>query len=94
MPTFTISDYPNGFNRLTPLVEFRFTTPVTDRYGEKTIGTINPGIIWSGQSMQFGIEAIIPATKASGKNVGIIAQLHFYLDDLFPNSIGRPLLGY
>jgi hypothetical protein len=85
---------PEWVNRLTPLVEFSFITPVTDRYGEKTIGTINPGIIWSGQSMQFGVEAIIPTTRASGKNVGIIAQLHFYLDDLFPNSIGRPLLGY
>jgi hypothetical protein len=85
---------PEWVNRLTPLVEFRFTTPVTDRYGEKTVGTINPGIIWSGQSMQFGVEAMIPATKATGKNVGIIAQLHFYLDDIFPNSIGRPLLGY
>jgi hypothetical protein len=85
---------PEWVNRLTPLVEFNFVTPVTDRYGEKTIGTINPGIIWSGQSMQFGVEAIIPTTRASGKNVGIIAQLHFYLDDLFPNSIGRPLLGY
>ncbi len=85
---------PEWVNRLTPLVEFNFVTPITDRYGEKTIGTINPGIIWSGQSMQFGVEAIIPATKASGKNVGIIAQLHFYLDDIFPNSIGRPLLGY
>jgi hypothetical protein len=86
--------WPEWVNRLTPLVEFRFTTPVTDRYGEKTVGTINPGIIWSGQSMQFGVEAMIPATKATGKNVGIIAQLHFYLDDIFPNSIGRPLLGY
>jgi len=85
---------PEWVNRLTPLVEFNFATPVTDRYGEKTIGTINPGIIWSGQSMQFGIEAIIPATKATGKNVGLIAQLHFYLDDIFPNTIGRPLLGY
>ena len=85
---------PEWVNRLTPLVEFNFVTPVTDRYGEKTVGTINPGIIWSGQSMQFGIEAIIPATKASGKNIGIIAQLHFYLDDIFPNTIGRPLLGY
>jgi hypothetical protein len=85
---------PEWVNRLTPLVEFRFTTPVTDRYGEKTIGTINPGIIWSGQSMQFGIEAMIPATKVTGKNVGVIAQLHFYLDDIFPNTIGRPLLGY
>jgi hypothetical protein len=82
---------PEWVNRLTPLVEFNFVTPVTDRYGEKTIGTINPGIIWSGQSMQFGIEAIIPATKASGKNVGVIAQLHFYLDDIFPKTIGRPL---
>jgi hypothetical protein len=85
---------PEWVNRLTPLVEFNFVTPVTDRYGEKTIGTINPGIIWSGQSMQFGIEAIIPVTKATGKNVGIIAQLHFYLDDIFPQTIGRPLLGY
>ena len=85
---------PEWVNRLTPLVEIRFTTPVTDRYGEKTVGTINPGIIWSGQQMQFGIEAIIPTTKASGKSVGIIAQLHFYLDDIFPQTIGRPLLGY
>ena len=84
---------PEWVNRLTPLVEFNFVTPVTDRYGEKTIGTINPGIIWSGQSMQIGVEAMIPATKATGKNVGIIAQLHFYLDDIFPNSIGRPLVG-
>jgi hypothetical protein len=85
---------PEWVNRLTPLVEFNFVTPVTDRYGEKTVGTANPGIIWSGQSMQFGVEAVIPLTKATGKNVGIIAQLHFYLDDIFPNSIGRPLLGY
>jgi hypothetical protein len=86
--------FPEWVNRLTPLVEFRFVTPVTDRYGEKTVGTINPGIIWSGQSMQFGVEAIIPVTKATGKSVGIIAQLHFYLDDIFPQTIGRPLLGY
>ena len=54
---------PEWVNRLTPLVEFNFVTPVTDRYGEKTVGTINPGIIWSGQSMQFGVEAIIPANE-------------------------------
>ena len=37
---------------------------------------------------------MIPATKATGKNVGIVAQLHFYLDDIFPNTIGRPLVDY
>jgi hypothetical protein len=85
---------PEWVNRLTPVVEFNFSTPVTDRFGEQTVGTINPGIIWSGQQMQFGIEAIIPATRAAGKNVGVIAQVHFYLDDIFPQSIGRPLIGY
>lgn len=84
---------PEWANRLTPLVEFNFSTPVTDRFGEQTVGTINPGIIWSGQKMQLGVEAIIPATRAAGKNVGIVAQVHFYLDDIFPKTIGRPLIG-
>jgi hypothetical protein len=81
-------------NRLTPLVEFNFSTPTTGRFGEQITGTINPGIIWSGQQIQLGIEAIIPATRAAGKNIGVIAQVHFYLDDIFPQSIGRPLIGY
>jgi hypothetical protein len=84
---------PEWVNRLTPLVEFSFSSPVTGRFGEKTVGTINPGIIWSGQQVQFGVEAIAPATAASGKNLGIIAQMHFYLDDIFPATIGRPLFG-
>jgi hypothetical protein len=29
----------------------------------------------------------------TGKNVGVRAQLHFYLDDLFLRSLGRPLFG-
>jgi len=23
----------------------------------------------------------------------VIAQLHFYLDDMFPNTVGQPLIG-
>jgi hypothetical protein len=84
---------PAWMNRLTPIVEFSFTQPTDNRFGEQTTGSINPGIIWSGQSMQLGIEALIPATRASGKNVGVIAQAHFYLDDIFPSTIGRPLFG-
>jgi hypothetical protein len=84
---------PEWVNRLTPLVEFNFNVPVTDRYGEKTTGTISPGIIWSGQKVQFGIEALIPTTQATGRNIGFIAQLHFYLDDIFPHTVGRPIFG-
>jgi hypothetical protein len=85
---------PEWVNQLTPLVEFACSTPVTDRFGEQTTGTINPGIIWSGQKIQLGIEAIIPATRASGKKFGVLAQLHWYFDDIFPQTIGRPLIGY
>ena len=30
--------------------------------------------------------------ERTGNNVGVIAQLHFYLDDLLPN-IFRPIFG-
>jgi len=83
---------PPWMNRLNPLVEFSFTQPVDNRFGEQTTGTINPGVIWTGQSFQLGVEAIIPLTRATGKNVGVIAQVHFYLDDLVP-QLGRPLFG-
>jgi hypothetical protein len=80
------------FNRMIPIVEFNFSTAL-NRGASGTTGTINPGILWAGQTIQLGIEAVIPVNSKSGSKTGIIAQLHFYLDDLFPNSIGRPLFG-
>jgi hypothetical protein len=44
--------------------------------------------------MQIGAEAIMPASRLTGHRYGGVVQLHFYLDDLFPNSIGRPLFRY
>lgn len=75
---------------LTPVVEFSFDSP-TDASG--TTGTVNPGLFWSGQYEQLGIEAIVPVNRASGNNVGVVAQLHFYVDDLFPDTLGTPLFG-
>ncbi|TMP96918.1 MAG: hypothetical protein E6L07_04000 [Verrucomicrobia bacterium] len=60
---------------------------------QQTTGTINPGVIWAGKYFQVGVEAIIPINERRGTNVGVIAQLHFFLDDLFPHSLGRPLFG-
>jgi hypothetical protein len=81
------------FARLIPLVEFSFETPLNRGQEGQTIGTINPGLIWSGKYFQIGAEAVIPVNSRTGTNVGFIAQLHFYLDDLFPHSVGRPLFG-
>jgi len=79
------------FNQLIPLVEVAFSTPL-NRVSSQTVGTIQPGIIWSGQYMQIGAEAIIPANRQSGHGFGGILQFHFYLDDLFPNSFGKPIV--
>jgi hypothetical protein len=50
-------------------------------------------VIWVGNYYQVGAEAIIPVNRASGTGTGVIAQLHLYLDDIFPYTIGQPLLG-
>jgi len=81
------------FDRLIPLVEFPFETPLNRGQEGQTTGTINPGLIWSGKYFQVGAEAVIPVNSRTGSNVGFIAQLHFYLDDLFPKTLGRPVFG-
>jgi len=84
---------PDFINRLIPIVEASFQTPLsnTATSGTVTTGTINPGIIFVGKTYQVAIEAVIPVNRQSGSGVGIIGQLHFYLDDIFPNTIGRPI---
>ncbi len=81
------------FDRLIPLVEFVIDTPLDRGQCGLTTGTVQPGVIWSGKYCQFGVEAVVPLNGRSGHNVGVLGQLHFYLDDLFPNSLGRPLFG-
>ena len=80
------------FNRMIAVVELPLSTGL-NRGASGTTGTINPGFIWSGQYVQLAAEAQIPINSRSGKGVGWIVQLHFYLDDIFPNSIGKPLFG-
>ena len=84
---------PDFINRLIPLVEVTFQTPVahTLTSGTLTTGTVNPGVIYVGNGFQLAVEALIPVNRQSGSNVGVIGQLHFYLDDLDPRGIGRPI---
>ena len=79
------------FNRLIPLVEFALTTSLDRGQGGITTGTVQPGVIWAGQYFQVGAEMIIPTNSLSGHGIGGVFQFHMYLDDLFPNSIGRPI---
>ena len=78
------------FNRMIPVIEFAMTTAL-DRGGSGTTGTVNPGIIWAGRYAQVAVEAVVPVNARSGNRVGWIAQLHFFLDDLFPTTLGQPI---
>jgi hypothetical protein len=80
------------WRHVTPVVEFALESPL-DRDGGGTTGTVNPGLLWSGQTMQVGVEAILPVNEHTGSNVGVTVQLHFYIDDMFPHSLGTPLIG-
>ena len=86
---------PTFIDHLIPLVEATLQTPVANTLtsGRLTTGTINPGVIWVGSTFQFAIEALIPINRQSGSNVGVIAQLHLYLDDIDPRGIGKPIFG-
>lgn len=78
------------FSRMIPVVEFAFDTPL-NRGGGATTGTVNPGVLWVGRYVQLGLEAVVPINDHTGNKVGVRAQLHFFLDDIFPRTIGRPM---
>jgi len=88
-------ELPDFINHLIPIVEYSFTTPVANNFGNSwvTTGTINPGVIWVGTYYQVALEAQIPVNAESGHGVGVIGQLHLYLDDMFPTTVGQPLFG-
>lgn len=84
----------NFFGRLIPLVEIAYSSPAARPNNLGTQLQVAPGVIYEGDWYQVGVEALIPATKAAGTNVGVIAQFHLFFDDLFPNTLGKPLLDY
>ena len=82
------------FGHLIPLVEITASSPASSPSNLGTQFVLAPGVIYEGDTSQFGLEALIPGNKASGRTVGVIAQYHLFFDDLFPNSLGKPLFDF
>lgn len=83
-------DLPAFLGRMVPLVEVAMSAP---DHGVPT-GTISPGLLYEANTYQIGAEAMIPVNNATRQmqGTGFILQFHLFLDDLFPQSIGRPLI--
>jgi hypothetical protein len=85
---------PAVIRQLIPLVEIDINNPLDRGFAGKTTGTVNPGIIWAGKYFQLGLEAVVPINERTGKVIGVRGQIHFFLDDIFPTTIGRPLFNW
>jgi hypothetical protein len=82
---------PGFLGDLIPLVEFTWSSPASTPSAQPTRWTAAPGVVYIADWGQVGVEALVPLNKASGPNVGAVALVHFFFDDLFPTSIGKPI---
>jgi hypothetical protein len=101
-----VHEVPEFFRHLIPTVEAVFATPVSNigpsvpaaTIGtHETTGVWGPGCYYIGRlgpvSFELGAVAQIPINHASGRHVGWAAILDFFLDDIFPDTVGKPLFG-
>jgi len=96
-----VQEVPDAFKKLIPAFEAIFTTPVlnisTPIPGNfspsATTGVVGPSVYYIGQYFEIGVMAQIPVNSASGSHVGALAVVDFFLDDIAPESLGKPLFG-
>lgn len=94
-----IHQMPDFFNKLIPSFEGVFSTPISNIGppvpGEfspyETTGVVGPSVYYIGQYFEVGVMAQVPINEASGRHVGAMAIVDFFLDDIAPNTLGKPL---
>ncbi len=79
------------FKRMSLVVEFPMETCLEYECDGDTIGYVNPGIVWNGKKIELGLAAKIPVNSRTGDDTGVYALLHFFIDDIFPKSLGKPI---
>ena len=80
------------FDHMIGVVETPMSTCLNQDCRNQTTGTINPGVIWFSRWGQLALEGAIPVNQRTGSHAGLLFQMHFYFDDIFPNTLGKPLI--
>jgi hypothetical protein len=95
-----VHEVPDLFKKLIPAFEVMLSTPVSNTGPSIpgtpvhiTTGVVGPSLYYIGQYFEIGVMAQFPINQASGKHVGAVAVLDFFLDDIFPDTLGKPLFG-
>lgn len=85
-------DLPEPLLRMTPMTEVLFTAPVGKSFGARGTVLIAPGVSYAGEGWELAVEALVPATRATGRGIGVTAQFHIALDYLLADTpLGKPL---
>ena len=96
-----VEEVPKVFNKLIATFEGAFQTPVAntglshpgDVSVHETTGIFGPSLYYVGTYYELGVMMQVPINEASGKHPGVMAILDFFLDDIAPDTLGKPLFG-
>ncbi|MBO0734327.1 MAG: hypothetical protein J2P49_08440, partial [Methylocapsa sp.] len=101
-----VHEVPEVLRNIIPTVEAVFSTPISNigpssfqsvPGTHQTTGVWGPGGYYFFRlgpfSGELGAVANIPINHASGRHVGWAAILDFFFDDMFPDSLGKPIFG-
>ena len=96
-----VEEVPGPFKKLIPTIEGVFSTPVAntgrsdpgDFSVHETTGVVGPSVYYIGTYYELGVMMQVPVNAASGKHPGVMAILDFFLDDIAPDTLGKPLFG-
>lgn len=83
---------PEFVNRLTPVVELAWSSSASKPNQASTEYLIGAGVNYTATDYAVGVELLIPGNRETGSHLGVIAQFHLYFDDLFPTSLGKPIV--
>jgi hypothetical protein len=91
-----VKDYglPDFVNKLTPVVELSWSSPASKPTQDATQYLWGIGLNYTATTYAFGLEALVPGNRETGSHLGVIAQFHLYFDDLFPHSLGKPIVDW
>jgi hypothetical protein len=96
-----VQEVPEMFRRLIPAFEAVFSTPVGNlapyapgEFGSNvTTGVVGPSLYYIGKYFEVGVMAQAPINRESGAHIGVLAVIDFFLDDIAPDTLGKPLFG-
>ncbi len=96
-----VKEVPELLRNLIPAFEGVFSTPVaniahgdpSDFSPHDTTGVVGPSLYYVGRNFEVGVMAQVPINPTSGHHPGVLAIVDFFLDDIAPDTIGKPLFG-